>query len=262
VPAKIQGFELNTPAQAFAGVAEVYERARPSYPAEAVAWIVERCGLGPGAVVCDVAAGTGKFTRLLVPTGARVIAVEPVPEMRGQLEAAVAGVVALAGAAESLPLDDASVDCITVAQAFHWFDYGRALPELGRAIRPGGRLALIWNVRDDRDPLAAAVEEVIAPFVPPEQGVERPWREPLEAFAAFGEIEHRGFPFEQLLDADGLVERIASISWIARLDDDTRRGVLERIRKLGNARGAPFSFPYITETFVCERLPQERRERR
>jgi hypothetical protein len=104
------------------------------------------------------------------------------------------------------------------------------------------------------------VDEVIAPFVPPEQGVERPWRESLEASTAFGEIEHRAFPFEQLLDADGLVERVASISWIARLDDDMRSGVLERIRKLGSARAAPFSFPYITETFLCERLPEGRRE--
>jgi SAM-dependent methyltransferase len=210
--------------------------------------------------VCDLAAGTGKLTRLLVSSGARVIAVEPVPEMREQLEAAVVGVEALDGTAESLPLGDATTDCITVAQAFHWFDYGRALPELERVIRPGGRLALIWNVRDDEDPLVAAVNEVIAPFVPPEQGVERPWREPLRVSAAFGEIEHRAFPFQQLLDADGLVERIASISWIARLDDDTRRGVLERIGKLGSARDAPFSFPYVTETFVCELLSQGPRE--
>jgi SAM-dependent methyltransferase len=180
--------------------------------------------------------------------------------MRVQLEAAVAAVEALDGMAESLPLDDTSVDCITVAQAFHWFDYGRALPELERIIRPGGRLAVIWNVRDPEDPLVAAVDEVIAPFVPPEQGVERPWREPLEASTTFGEIEHRAFPFEQLLDTDGLVERVTSISWIARLDDDTRSGVLERIRKLGSARAAPFSFPHITETLLCERLPEGRRE--
>ena len=136
--------------------------------------------------------------------------------MREQLEAAVPGIEALAGTAESLPLADASVDCITVAQAFHWFDYGRALPELARTIHAGGRLAIIWNVRDENDPLVASVNEVMAPFVPTEQGVERAWRAPLEAFPAFGEIEERAFEFEQLLDAEGLVERVASISWIAR----------------------------------------------
>ena len=174
--------------------------------------------------------------------------------MREQLEAAVAGVEALAGEAESLPLADASVDCITVAQAFHWFDYERALPELARTIRPRGRLAIIWNLRDDNDPLMAAVNEVVAPFVPPKQGVERPWREPLEAFDAFGEIEERTFDFEQLLDAAGLVDRVASISWIARLDEGRRVEVLEQIRKLGSARAAPFAFPYVTKVFLAERV--------
>ena len=236
-------------------MADVYERARPSYPAAAVAWIVDRCRIGPGAVVCDVAAGTGKLTRLLVPTGARVIAVEPVPEMREQLEATVRGIEALDGTAESLPLAAGSVDCITVAQAFHWFDYGRALPELARTIQPGGRLAIIWNVRDVNDPLVAAVNEVMAPFVPTEQGVERPWRDPLETFPAFGEIEERTFEFEQLLDAEGLVERVASISWIARLDDVRREAVLDQIRQLGSARRAPFALPYVTQVFLAERVP-------
>jgi SAM-dependent methyltransferase len=221
-----------------------------------VAWIVDRCRLGPGAVVCDLAAGTGKLTRLLVPCGARVIAVEPVREMREQLEARVAGVEAFDGMAEALPLADASVDCVTVAQAFHWFDYPRALPELTRAIRPGGRLAVIWNLRDDDDPLVASINEVIAPYVPPEQGVDRPWREALEASPAFGELEQRTFPFEQLLQTDGLVDRVASISWIARLEDAEREGVLRRIRQLGSDRSAPVRIPYRTMAFLSERLPE------
>ena len=224
------------------------------YPADAVAWIVERCGLGPGAEICDLAAGTGKLTRLLAPSGARVIAVEPVDRMRQQLETAVPGVETLRGTAESMPLDDASVDCVTVAQAFHWFDYGRALPELARVLRPGGRLALIWNLRDDDDPLVAAVNEVVAPFVPPEQGVERPWREALESSPTFGELEQRTFPFEQLLDANGLVDRVVSISWIARLDDREREGVVGRIHELGRAHRQPFRFPYETQVFLAERL--------
>jgi SAM-dependent methyltransferase len=237
-------------------VADAYERARPSYPADAVAWIVDRSRLRPEAVVCDLAAGTGKLTRLLVASGAQVIAVEPLREMREQLEARVAGIEVLDGTAEALPLDDASVDCVTVAQAFHWFDYPRALPELARAIRPGGRLAVIWNLRDDDDPLVASMNEVIAPYVPPEQGVDRPWREPLEASPAFGELEQRTFPFEQLLDTDGLVDRVASISWIARLEDPEREGVLRRIRQLGGDRSPPLRIPYRTMAFVAERLPQ------
>jgi ubiquinone/menaquinone biosynthesis C-methylase UbiE len=139
-----------------------------------VEWIVERACLGPGSVVCDVAAGTGKLTRLLVPSGARVIAVEPVREMRAQLEVAAPSAHVLEGLAESLPLREASVDCVTAAQSFHWFDYERAVPELARVIRPGGVLAVIRNLRDERDPLVAALNEVIAPFVPAEEAAEQP----------------------------------------------------------------------------------------
>ena len=141
-----------------------------------------------------------------------------------------------------------------MAQAFHWFDYEHALPELARVIRPGGLLTLIWNLRDEEDPLMVAMNEVIAPFVPAEQGVERPWREPIDASPAFGEIERRSFPFEQLLDAEGLVGRVASISWIARIEPVERERVLERIRQLASTRPAPFRLPYSTETFVAPRL--------
>jgi hypothetical protein len=94
----------------------------------------------------------------------------------------------------------------------------------------------------------------MAPYVPTEQGVERAWRAPLEAFPAFGEIEERAFEFEQLLDAEGLVERVASISWIARLDDQRREAVLDQVRQLGSAQPAPFAFPYVTQVFLAERV--------
>src|SRR5690349_9949875 len=129
--------------------ADDYERARPSYPDAAVDLIVDVCGLGPGVTVCDLAAGTGKLTRLLVPSGAEIVAVEPVAAMRDQLLRAVPGVEVLDGTAETIPLGDGSVDAVTVAQAFHWFDTDRALPELRRVLRPGGHLVLIWNVRDE-----------------------------------------------------------------------------------------------------------------
>jgi SAM-dependent methyltransferase len=110
-----------------------------------VAFLVERLGLGPGRVVVDLAAGTGKLARQLVPSGARVIAVEPLAEMRALIPA---GIEVLEGTAESIPLPDASADAVTVAQAFHWFDAEAALREIGRVLRPGGLLALISNRRD------------------------------------------------------------------------------------------------------------------
>ena len=132
----------------FTAAAEVYERARPGYPDEAVAWVAERLGIGPGRDVLDLAAGTGKLTRQLVPLGACIVAVEPIDAMRAQLERVVPGVEAVAGTAEAIPLPDASVDAVTCAQAAHWFRADEAAREIRRVLRPGGGLALLWNVRD------------------------------------------------------------------------------------------------------------------
>src|SRR5687768_1642879 len=110
--------------------ADAYERARPSYPAEAVAWFVDNLRISDGARVCDLAAGTGKFTRLITPSGADIIAVEPVEGMSRHLRSAQPEVPVVAGTAEALPFADGSLDAVTVAQAFHWFDEDRAFAEL------------------------------------------------------------------------------------------------------------------------------------
>jgi SAM-dependent methyltransferase len=242
-------------AAGFGAAADLYERARPSYPEAAVDWLARRVGLVPGATVVDVGAGTGKLTRLLLATGARVIAVEPLPEMRAKLIVTAPGAEAVDGTAESLPFEDGAADAITAAQAFHWFDHDRALPELHRALRPGGALALIWNTRDLGDPLQNAVEEILAPF---RQEViaqnERGWRSPLDASPLFGPIEERRFPYAQRLTADGLCERVASISFVAAMPDDEREALLDRVRDLVGDRPAPFEFPYVTEIYVVERI--------
>src|SRR5205807_4612798 len=106
----------------FDRAAEIYERARPEYPPQAVTWLAERLDLRAGRTVVDLGAGTGKLTRALVATGARIVAVEPLAEMRRVLEGAVPEAEALAGTAEAMPLPDAFADAVTVAAAFHWFD--------------------------------------------------------------------------------------------------------------------------------------------
>ena len=126
-----------------------YERARPSYPASAIDLIIRECGIGPGVRVLDLAAGTGKLTRLLAPSGAALVAVEPVAAMREQFVAVAPDVAVLDGTAEAIPLPDSSVDVVTVAQAFHWFDPPVALTEIARVLRPGGSLVLVWNVRNE-----------------------------------------------------------------------------------------------------------------
>lgn len=241
-------------AAGFGAAADVYERARPSYPAEAVEWIAARTGLDRGHTVVDVGAGTGKLTRLLVATHARVVAVEPVEGMRAVLMERVPGVKVLEGTAESLPLADANADVITVAQAFHWFDYDRAIPELHRVLKPGGKLVLIWNSRDMNDPLQRAIEDLLAPLrdVAPYQLGEE-WRKPLEVSTLFGPPEEAWFRISQEMTVNGVVERVASTSFVAAMDDGERARLLERVRQLTTGRDEPFAFPYVTEVYVAER---------
>jgi SAM-dependent methyltransferase len=239
-------------AAGFAAAADVYERARPSYPEEAVAWLAERLGLRPGRTVVDVGAGTGKLTRLLAPTGARLIAVEPVPEMLAKLVETVPGVEPMAGTAEALPLPDASADAVTVAQAMHWFDQARALPELRRVLRDDGALALVWNTRDLEDPFHRRLERLLAKVratVPVE--LEQEWRAPLEESLLFGPLEERRFRFEQQFTAQDLCDRISSTSFVAAMDAEARARLLDAVRELVRDVPEPFPFRYVTAVYVA-----------
>lgn len=234
--------------------AAAYERGRPGYPREAIEWLWQELELAPGRTVVDVGAGTGKLTRELVGSGASVVAVEPVPGMRSVLEQAVPGVQALDGTAEALPVGDQAVHAIVVAQAFHWFDGPAAVAEFHRALRPGGRLAVIWNRRLREQPLHRAISAIIDPYrgrAPTHY--DSGWDESIVSgglFAAAGELE---VPFEQRFDADGLVDRVASISFIGALPDAEHARVLERVRALASDTGRPLRLGYTTEAYVYER---------
>ena len=231
----------------FGSAADAYDRARPEYPQEAVAWLAERLGLAPGRTVVDLAAGTGKLTRALVPTGARVVAVEPVDEMRAHI-----AVEAVAGYAESIPLEDAFADAVTVGQAFHWFANDEALAEIARVLRPGGRLGLIWNGRDDTAPIQQAFTGIVEELRTSEAAWKRDaWRDVLEASALYGPIEETAVTWERRLDGDELAELASSISFVAASPPERREAIMERARAL--ASDGPVRFPYVTNVFVVER---------
>jgi len=230
----------------FARGAEAYELGRPGYPSEAL----EPLRLSPELAVLDLAAGTGKLSRSLAESGARMIAVEPVAEMRAALPASVE---ALDGTAEAIPLDDGSVDLVTVAQAFHWFDGDAALAEIHRVLRAGGRLALVWNRRVEDAPVNTALDALVDPHrkgTPTHRG--EAWRAAFERTILFGPLEEHVFANEQVLDADGLEARVGSISFIASLPEAERAGVTAAARKLGE--DGPVHVSYRTEVLVCERL--------
>ena len=237
-------------AAGFGSAAEVYERARPSYPADALDWLVSRTGLGPGRTAVDVGAGTGKLTRLLAGSGAHVVAVEPVAEMRALID----GVEVVDGTAEELPFADGCVDVVTAAQAFHWFDHARALPEIHRVLRAGGWLALVWNMRDLANTLQRGVEELLQPYrgelVPQRQGQ---WRGPLAESELFGKEEARFFRYEQRFTVQDLRDRVASTSFVAVLPEAERAELLERVSALAAGLAEPFPFPYETEVLLFPR---------
>lgn len=232
----------------FARSADAYERGRPEYPEAAVRHVV--AALPAGAVVLDLAAGTGKLTRPLLAASLEVIAVEPVAEMRAALPD---GARALTGTAEAIPLEDASVDGVTVGQAFHWFDGDAALAEIARVLRPGGVLALLWNRRVLEDPLNQAIEELVAPYradVPSHR--TGAWREAFGRTTSFGPLEETAFENVLEQDADGLEARVSSISFIASLEPAERARVSERARALAGA--GTVRVPYRTEVQLCRRL--------
>jgi ubiquinone/menaquinone biosynthesis C-methylase UbiE len=243
--------ELQHPeARSFELVADLYERARPGYPQEAIDWIAAKLGLGSTSTVLDLGAGTGKLTRALVETGARVIAVEPGDAMRAELERALPDVEALRGAAEDIPLPDRSVDCIAVGQAFHWFRHDEAIPELHRVLRPRGGVALVWYSRDPDNPIYHEIGELIAPFVPPDRPAPGDWSRQLGESELFAPLEERRFSFAQQLDADGLAERIASVSFVAAAPPEAKRELDRRLRQVAESLGGRVDFPYVTEVYV------------
>jgi SAM-dependent methyltransferase len=239
--------KVRGPYTAFAEVAGAYERGRPGYPEEAVRWMV---GDEPVDVV-DLGAGTGKLTRALVALGHRVVAVEPLDEMRAELEAAVPGAHAVAGRAEAMPLPDGAADVIASAQAFHWFDHDDALPEIARVLRAGGRLALVWNSRDDRDPWMARLSAIIG-----NETIEETDVTPiLDESGYFGRVETASFVFEQILDRDGLLDLVLSRSYLAKLPPVDREPVLSAVGALFDetAVDGGVRLAYVTECFRATR---------
>jgi SAM-dependent methyltransferase len=221
-----------------------YERGRPDYPAEAIATIVSELDLRAGRTVLDLAAGTGKLTRLLVPSGANVIAVEPIREMREK----ITGVVALAGTAERIPLTDNFVDAVTVGQAFHWFDAGAALREMHRVLTPGGGVALIWNARDERQPLQASLSAIFNRYegdTPRRE--QRDWKSVLADSGLFDRTRRVLFSHVQHVDEQAVVDRVLSVSFMASLPADEQALVERDVREL--AQGAT-ELHYMTELYL------------
>jgi SAM-dependent methyltransferase len=246
--------------QGFGSQAATYERSRPTYPADAVDWLVEHLGLADGTVLADLAAGTGKLTRLLVPSGARIVAVEPVAGMRAAFVDVLSDVPVVAGTAEALPFRDGSLDAVTVAQAFHWFDADRAFLELARVLRRGGSVGIIWNGRDRSVPWVDAVWSIMDRVEK-----EAPWRDhvnwrdsALGDRPGFGPIVSATFRHDQELTHDGVIDRFRGVSHVGALPEDAQETVLDEVRDVlathPDTRDADtVALPYLVDAYWCER---------
>ena len=238
-----QPADHSTHALSFAGVADAYERARPSYPEDATTWLT---GTDTARVV-ELGAGTGKLTSGLLDAGHRVIATDPLEPMLQHLSRSCPGAVPAIGRAEQIPVRSRWADVVVCAQAYHWFDLGRALPEIARVLKPHGRIALVWNLRDERIPWVKRLGRLI--------GTQEQDTDPtldLLATGLFGFVEQARFRFWQPLDRDRLHDLVTSRSNVATMDDDRRRQVLSDVDALYDeyGRGADgMLLPYVTHCF-------------
>jgi len=220
-------------AKGFAAGADAYERGRPAYSPEAIERLIVELGIGPGIRVLDLAAGTGKLTRQLEPTGAELVAVEPVAEMRAKLSAASPDVEAVEGTAEAIPLPNHSVDAVVVGQAFHWFEGIRAVSEIRRVLKPGGAVGLVWQARNPTRPWIDRLNDIIDRA---DDGHPRfrtmEWRAAFDRTALFGPLRTASFETVQRASPETIVDRVASISYVAAMSEARRARVLGEVREL------------------------------
>lgn len=246
-------------ARGYQASADTYERARPGYSEAAVAYLVDGLRLLPGDTVVDLGAGTGKLTRALLDHGAQAVAVEPVEAMRRIFASVLPGVPMVGATAEALPLRGGSIAAVAVGQAFHWFNASVALAAIHRILHPGGRLGLVWNVRDESVGWVAALTRLIDSHVGTGPTFRSgAWQRAFDSTPLFGPLHAATFPHEQRVDVDGVLARVASISYIAALPEAGRRKVADQVRVLladhpDTAGRAEFVILHHTDVFWCER---------
>ncbi|CAF1193497.1 unnamed protein product [Didymodactylos carnosus] len=258
----MENFIHQTAANGFQLGAEVYERGRPAYPDLVINLI---CATNPDLcqkTIVDLAAGTGKFTRMLVSAGAKLVtAIEPVESMRRKLYS-IPNIAVLNGTAENIPLVDNSVDIVTVAQAFHWFNGVAALEEIYRVLKPDGKLYLLWNLRDDDTcPWLQDMTKIIDKWQPKDHPHFKTmkWLKVFEDNSLFSSFSYERFSHDQCVTLDILFNRILSSSFISILDDKKKQILLQEVKAFleQNAQTkekTKFFVPYMTHVYWCQRL--------
>jgi SAM-dependent methyltransferase len=234
-------------AEGYGRGADVYARARPSYPDATVDWLLAE--LGDPAEVVEIGAGTGKFTALLVARGVEVTAVEPVAAMRERLAEVARPVDATA---EALPFADGSVEAIVASQSLHWTDVPRALAEFDRVLRPDASVGLVWNFRDLSVPWQRDLDALLAELRGDAPHSRDGRWESAVAASVFAVAASASWPWAVATDEAGVLDRVRSVSYVASLPEAAQEDVLERVRTI-LLQAVPTAFPYVTEAYVLRR---------
>jgi ubiquinone/menaquinone biosynthesis C-methylase UbiE len=240
-------------AGSFDAIAAAYELGRPEYPDAVLDWWDERGAFEPGHSVLDLAAGTGKLTRLL-PIVCELHAVEPLANMRSEFVSAVPDVEVLNGTAEQIPYPDDTFDTVLVAQAFHWFDQDIALDEIARVLKPGGGLGLVWNEDDsDAAPWLARVVDDKRLVAASTTSTERPVVEVLARHEAFGSAEKMEHRWEFDTTIERILADVLSRSSVSLLPPEQCLAVLTRTRESieANLGEGVESVRYPYRTIAC-----------
>ncbi|QII03996.1 class I SAM-dependent methyltransferase [Rhodococcoides fascians A25f] len=238
----------------FGAVADVYESARPEYPSDAVAWLLEPAfASGRTPLVADVGAGTGKLTRSIVAAGCDAIAVDPDPAMLDALRIAVPRVPTLVGTAESLPIDDESLDGVLLGQAWHWVDPVAASREIGRVLCPGGVLGLIWNIRDESQAWVRRLNSVVS-----RGGAMAMFDDgPPPIAEPFDDLEERRWAWSRTVNRSLLTDLVRSRSFYITATADERSSIDQNLAALFDELGlhgsTTIELPYVTRAFRAMR---------
>lgn len=236
---------LHPLAAKFAEVAPAYERGRPDYAPAVIGALAAELQLAPDARVLDLGAGTGKLTRALAAAGLDLVAVEPHAPLREVLVAGVGAERVREGVAEAIPLADASVHAVTVADAFHWFDHEVALGEIRRVLRPGGGLAVLVTIPDwSGASWAHDLGEMIDRLRPEHPFFDGPpWQDAVRAAGGWEAPREIRVTTSRAAQPERIVDYLGSMSWVAALPEDERAEVLEQIGALVAAGETPAELP-------------------
>jgi len=258
-----EGSSMKAPTERFSDRVANYVKYRPSYPDGVIATLKGTCGLSASSVVADVGSGTGILTRLLLETGAEVFAVEPNTEMRLAAERLLAEFPRFAsrdGRAEATGLVPDSMDIITVAQAFHWFDWDQTKDEFERIIKPGGWVALIWNERRTGSPFGQAYESLLLAHAAEYAAVDhrRITDDDIAAFFEPAEVLTATFENHQTFDFESLQGRVMSSSYAPTEEDPKHETLMTQLRAIfdAHATGGTVQFEYDTHMYYGQIFPE------